>query len=156
MGCANQITRYIASSSRRRLGKLCMLDCTWIRCAASGSLLLWSLLACSGAGLGPRTGNTTLNVPLTGIPYPYSVENAFGDEPFALPMTVVTPPGENNRVFVVEEGGTIIVIPNLANPTRGTFLDISDRVAGGNPSEEGGILGLAFHPNFAANGYFFV
>ncbi|HTD67729.1 MAG TPA: PQQ-dependent sugar dehydrogenase, partial [Candidatus Limnocylindria bacterium] len=30
------------------------------------------------------------------------------------------------------------------------------RVAFGNPSEEGGILGLAFHPNYSANGFFFV
>ena len=133
-----------------------MWNRTWTRCVASGSLLFGSLLICFAAGLGPRTGNTTLNLPLSGTPYPYAMENAFGDVPFTLPMVVVTAPGENNRVFVVEQGGTIVVIPNLASPARATFLDISDRIADGNPSEEGGILGLAFHPNFAANGYFFV
>src|SRR5687767_2997074 len=155
-GCADASAGYIYVVKGGDFKELRMLNRTWTRCAAIGSLLFWSLLTCVAAGLGPRTGNTTLNLPLTGTPYPYSVENAFGDVQFTLPLAVVTAPGENNRVFVVEQGGTIVVIPNLANPTRGTFLDISDRVADGNPSEEGGILGLAFHPNFSANGYFFV
>ena len=133
-----------------------MLNRKRTRCVASISLLLGSLFIGHGAGLGPRTGNTTLNLPLTGTPYPYSTEKAFGDVEFSLPVAVVSAPGENNRVFVVEQGGTIVAIPNLGEPSRTTFLDISDRIAFGNPSEEGGILGLAFHPNFAANGHFFV
>lgn len=122
--------------------------------------LLLSLL-CAGlpaeaAGLGKRVENTTLRMPPHVSGFQYTTENAFGDLSFTHPMTVVSPPGERSRVFVVEQGGTIILIPNLNQPTKVEFLDISGKVSYGRPEDEGGILGLAFHPNYAANGHFFV
>jgi hypothetical protein len=55
---------------------------------------------------------------------------------------------------VVEQRGVIHVFNNSATTTNTTvFLDISDRVLFGG---EQGLLGLAFHPNFTANGYFYV
>ena len=59
----------------------------------------------------------------------------------------------DNRLFVVEQGGKIKIIqPNgTVNPTP--FLDISGQISNGN---EQGLLGLAFHPNYASNGYFYV
>ncbi len=57
-----------------------------------------------------------------------------------------------NRVFVVEQGGRIKVVqPGPTTPT--VFLDISSRVLAGG---ERGLLGLAFHPQYASNGRFFV
>lgn len=59
----------------------------------------------------------------------------------------------SQRLFVVEKGGRIQVVRNwqtLPEP----FLDISGRV--GSSGSEQGLLGLAFHPNYASNGYFFV
>src|SRR6188768_3700178 len=58
------------------------------------------------------------------------------------------------RLFIVEQPGTIRILqPNgqlLATP----FLDISGPVnSGGN---EQGLLGLAFHPQYAQNGFFYV
>jgi hypothetical protein len=100
--------------------------------------------------------NTTLRLPTKSSVYQYATVNAFGDLPFTFPITVVTPPGETRRLFVVEQGGTIVLIDDLDHPARNVFLDISSRVAYANPSEEGGVLGLAFHPNYAVNGYFFV
>jgi len=59
----------------------------------------------------------------------------------------------SGRLFVIEKPGRIrILIGNQLQP--GAFLDITDRV--GSNSSEQGLLGLAFHPNFAQNGYFFV
>lgn len=59
----------------------------------------------------------------------------------------------DSRLFVVEQDGIIKVLnPNgttLATP----FLNISALVTNGN---EQGLLGLAFHPNYATNGYFYV
>ena len=77
-------------------------------------------------------------------------------------MCMTTPPGETNRLFIVEKHGDIIVITNLASPTRTIFMDISSRVSIVNSSEsadvnsEQGMLGLAFHPGYATNGYFYV
>ena len=58
-----------------------------------------------------------------------------------------------NRIFVVERGGVIKVVQS-GSVTPAVFLDISTKV--GSTAGERGLLGLAFHPQFAANGYFFV
>jgi hypothetical protein len=54
----------------------------------------------------------------------------------------------DSRLFVVEQGGRIKIVGG------GTFLDIHTmiRTSGG----EQGLLGLAFHPNYATNGLFYV
>src|SRR2546423_795237 len=58
----------------------------------------------------------------------------------------------SNRLFVVEQAGRIKVLqPGAATPT--TFLDITAKVLSGG---EQGLLGLAFHPQFATNRRFFV
>lgn len=63
------------------------------------------------------------------------------------------PAGDGSgRVFIVEQRGTIQVRRPGQSGSK-TFLDISDRVTFGG---ELGLLGLAFHPNFAENGRFFV
>lgn len=81
------------------------------------------------------------------------VEDAFGSLTFGLgPVRVVSPPEETNRLFVVENGGQISVIPNLEAPTKVTALNISSRV--NNISGEG-LLGMAFHPDFSSNGFLY-
>ncbi len=73
-------------------------------------------------------------------------------EGFTLPLYLTHAGDGSGRIFVVEKGGTIAL---LENGRRGTvFLDISDRVRASG--YEQGLLGLAFHPNFARNGYFYV
>ncbi|HZD06356.1 MAG TPA: PQQ-dependent sugar dehydrogenase [Longimicrobiales bacterium] len=68
------------------------------------------------------------------------------------PLDLTTAPGDP-RLFVVEKPGTIRVLENgTLLPTP--FLDLTGRV--GNAGPEQGLLGLAFHPDYAANGRFFV
>ena len=87
----------------------------------------------------------------------YQLVDAFPGLSFTAPLDIVTPPGETNRLFVVERPGRISVITNLANPTVTTFLDIQSRVTGGaSGNDERGLMGLAFHPDYAANGLFYV
>jgi glucose/arabinose dehydrogenase/mono/diheme cytochrome c family protein len=107
-------------------------------------------------GLSNRVGNTTLRIPFTPPVKGYATTNAFGSLVFSDPVMTVTPPGETNRVFVVEQNGIVAVITNLTAPTRSVFLDIVARVAGGSPTDERGLLGMAFHPGYATNGYFYV
>lgn len=59
----------------------------------------------------------------------------------------------DDRLFVVNQQGIISSInpEGIINPA--TFLDIRDRVTYGG---ERGLLGLAFHPQYQSNGYFFV
>jgi len=69
----------------------------------------------------------------------------------------VTAPDAANRLFVVSQKGIIYVLDMNTNPpTRRTFLDISDRVSASSSGSEVGLLGLAFHPSYATNGYFYV
>lgn len=87
----------------------------------------------------------------------YQLVDAFPGLTFTAPLDILTPPGETDRIFVVERPGRIRLIRDLADPTVSTFLDIQSRVTGGTSgNDERGLLGLAFHPDFASNGYFYV
>ncbi len=56
------------------------------------------------------------------------------------------------RKFIVQQGGSIEVVQS-GSRTATQFMNIDPRVLSGG---ERGLLGLAFHPNFETNGYFFV
>ena len=89
----------------------------------------------------------------------YQLVDAFPGLTFEDALAIATPPGRTNQLFVVERRGRIAYVPdiNAANPTREVFLDITSQVSFDNTVEgERGLLGLAFHPNFEANGYFYV
>jgi len=60
----------------------------------------------------------------------------------------------DSRLFIVEQAGLIQIVN--ANGTKNTtpFLDINSIVIDGGG--ERGLLGLAFHPNYVSNGYFYV
>jgi uncharacterized repeat protein (TIGR03806 family) len=82
---------------------------------------------------------------------------------FNEPLGLATPPGETNRLFVVEKGGDIEVVQDLASPVQPVtpFLDLNGIVNGraGESFQTGGeqgLLGLAFHPDYANNRRFFV
>ncbi len=69
------------------------------------------------------------------------------------PVGITNAGDGTGRLFVVEQAGTIRILQNgVLNPEP--FLDIIDRV--GSQGSEQGLLGLAFHPQYATNGYFFV
>ncbi|MFI5407430.1 MAG: PQQ-dependent sugar dehydrogenase, partial [Nitrososphaerales archaeon] len=82
------------------------------------------------------------------------LQNAFPNLSFNNPIFLTNSGDGTNRIFVVEQNGTIIVFQNSSTTqTSKTFLDISDRIIFGG---EMGLLGLAFHPNYENNGYFYV
>jgi len=60
----------------------------------------------------------------------------------------------DDRLFVVEQDGIIKIVNSDGTVETTNFLDIDNIV--GSTGNEQGLLGLAFHPNFATNGYFFV
>jgi glucose/arabinose dehydrogenase len=69
------------------------------------------------------------------------------------PTVVTSLPGDL-RLFVVERQGTIDIVDPEVGLLDGHFLDIRDRVA--SNGIEQGLLGLAFHPDYADNGRLFV
>src|SRR5438874_1327598 len=60
----------------------------------------------------------------------------------------------DNRLFILEKEGKIRILDLDGNKSNQPFLDITDRVR--SKGSEQGLLGLAFDPNFASNGNFFV
>ncbi len=59
----------------------------------------------------------------------------------------------DSRLFVVQKGGLIRILNANGTVNSTPFLDLSSLVS---TNSERGLLGLAFHPNYATNGYFFV
>jgi len=70
------------------------------------------------------------------------------------PIFATHAPGDPNRLFIAERGGSIRILDlTTGNLLPDPFLDSIARI---NTSGEGGLLGLAFHPNFEQNGKFYV
>jgi len=70
------------------------------------------------------------------------------------PLYVTAPPGDTSRIFIVEQGGDIEILKNgVQNPTP--FIDLTAVVSIPGGSERG-LLGLAFHPDYENNGFFYV
>ena len=124
--------------------------------AAWYSFFVIGIASVPGAGPIQRVPNTTLHLPQTPPIFGFAVTNAFGNLAFTAPVAITSPPDEINRLFIVEQGGRVSVITNLAAPNRTVFLDISSKIIGGVPANEQGLLGLAFHPGYASNGCFYV
>ena len=85
----------------------------------------------------------------------FDVETAFPNLSFTRPVDLQSSNDGSNRLFVVEQEGLIQSFDN--NPETSEtqlFLDIVDRV--NDRGDEQGLLGLAFHPNFSDNGFFYV
>ena len=74
----------------------------------------------------------------------------------AAPDYAISPPGDLNRLFVIEQNGLLLLIQNgVLLPTPA--LDMRSRVAPplnpGNANDERGFLGLAFSPGFNTPGH---
>lgn len=88
-------------------------------------------------------------------PGTFDVVRVFPNLTFAQPVLLTNAGDGSDRLFVVERAGRIVVFANNEQTAQAqTFLDIRQRV-NSNGSERG-LLGLAFHPNFNDNGYFYV
>jgi len=125
---------------------------------AVGVLSLGLIAACGGSSgssptpvpsATPPTASCAAGTPVSGIPALTARLVASG---LRNPLDLQAAPGDRERLYVVEQGGRIRVI--LGGQLQATpFLDVSGRISSGG---ERGLLGLAFHPQFATNRRFFV
>src|SRR3990172_7203012 len=99
----------------------------------------------------PEPASTPTPPPPAGLPDPQAFEWVLIADGLAAPVDLQN--AGDDRLFVIEQGGVIRIVRGgelLPEP----FLDLRDRVnASGS---ERGLLGLAFHPDFAGSGLFFV
>ena len=83
-------------------------------------------------------------------------EPAFANLSFEYPVEIQQPGDGTDRLFVVEQPGRIKVFDNEEGvASTAVFLDATDAVSFSR-GQEIGLLGLAFHPRYADNGYFYV
>jgi glucose/arabinose dehydrogenase len=97
------------------------------------TVALFFTLLCFGCSHSQTVGLQTF---ATGFSSPVEITNA-GD----------------NRLFVVEQGGVIKILNSNGTTNANPFLNITGQVSTGG---EQGLLGLAFHPNYTNNGYFYI
>ncbi|MFY7987638.1 MAG: PQQ-dependent sugar dehydrogenase [Flavobacterium sp.] len=97
------------------------------------TILLFSFMSISIFGL---SQTISLQSFATGFNSPVEITNA-GD----------------SRLFVVQKGGLIRILNSNGTVNTTPFLNLSTLISSDG---ERGLLGLAFHPNYATNGYFFV
>ena len=70
------------------------------------------------------------------------------------PLFATAPPGDTGRLFLVEKTGQIKILDLTTNQVLATpFLDVSGQIS---TAGERGLLGLAFDPDYASNGFFYV
>ncbi len=96
------------------------------------------LAACSSTNGAPPDGTNGVGLALVA-------------EGLAFPLYLTAPP-DDSRLFILEKGGRIRIVRHdslLPEP----FLDIAAQVSNGS---EQGLLGLAFHPDYASNGRLFI
>jgi len=87
----------------------------------------------------------------------YVLQDAYPSLTFNSITECQTAPDAANRLFVVSQKGIIYVLNMTTNPpTQKVFLDISSRVSPSSSGSEVGLLGLAFHPSYVTNRYFYV
>ena len=132
----------------------------WLFLAAGLILLLAVFMGCAvnpGSSRGrrlyfPLVAQGSRAFPLL-FPDPAGYEWRLYLQGLSNPVALTNAGDGSGRLFVVERPGRIRIIKNdvlLAAP----FLDITDRV--GSSGSEQGLLGLAFDPNYASNGRFYV
>ena len=109
--------------------------------ACSGPLALLALLGCSSPpGTAPPATTDSLRL----VPVVTSG--------LSSPVYLTAPTGDTARLFVVEQSGQIRIVQH-GQLLPAAFLDIHTRLVSGG---EQGLLSVAFHPNYATNGYLYV
>ena len=88
----------------------------------------------------------------------YKLRPAFpGLTDFNKPIEMSHADDGTNRLFILQQGGIIYVINNTpAVNVKKVFLNLTSKVSQGGEGSEIGLLGIAFHPDYENNRYFYV
>jgi glucose/arabinose dehydrogenase len=114
-----------------------------------GLFVLLALVACSDDSTGPSG-------PGAGANDAYTIADAFPNLTFIRPTDIKNAGDGSHRLFVTEQTGRILSFEDGSSTSIVfTYLDISSEVQWQQFSELG-LLGIAFHPDFKNNGYFYV
>jgi uncharacterized repeat protein (TIGR03806 family) len=74
------------------------------------------------------------------------LQRVFANVSLSAPVAMLQAPGDDSRWFVVQKAGIVRVFANTASPTASNFISLTV-----NSNSEGGLLGMAFHPQWVTN-----
>jgi glucose/arabinose dehydrogenase/plastocyanin len=95
--------------------------------------------------------------PTTPIPTGLTLGLSLVADGLTHPVGMATPNDGTGRIFIVDQIGSVMIIDADGMLLDTPFLDITDRMVNLQPSyDERGLLSMAFHPDYANNGRFFV
>ncbi len=111
-----------------------------------------------------RLTNEALAMPSAPPTNTWQLVDALPGLTFTRPVCLTPVPGDANQLYVCQQGGVIRRVADVTSltPTTNVFLDLTTLGVGFNMGPflagqpENGLLGLAFHPDYANNGYFYV
>ena len=111
-------------------------------------------------GLDSRPPNATCKPPARPPnASPLAFQQVYQNLSLGTPMVLDHIPGDGSKWFGAQRGGTIVSFPS-ASPMPADVKQVADVGAlagiGVETNGEGGLLGMAFHPKFAANGRLYV
>jgi glucose/arabinose dehydrogenase len=90
-------------------------------------------------------------------PLPVQAARAFPKLKFDLPLFLTHAGDGTKRAFVLAQKGQVHVFPNNQDVAQTKiFLDIADHTVYKDSENEQGLLGIAFHPKYKENGWFFI
>jgi glucose/arabinose dehydrogenase len=75
-----------------------------------------------------------------------ALQRAFPALTFSSPVAMLQAPGDSSRWYVVERGGRVVVFPNDSQVTPAQVAQVIKVTV--DTAGEGGLLGMAFHPDF--------
>ncbi|MBC8127958.1 MAG: PQQ-dependent sugar dehydrogenase [Gloeobacteraceae cyanobacterium ES-bin-144] len=107
-----------------------------------------------------RIPNSSLNVPASPPPLAVQLTTAFTG--LTDPVCLASPPGDTQRLFVCEKAGSLEVYTDVTTNTStpSVFLNLASLLTSRgeaiSTNSEQGLIGLAFHPSYATNRYFYL
>jgi len=100
----------------------------------------------------PATITANCSAPEGGVPN-LSLELVAGG--LTRPLYVTQAPGDDTRLFIMEKGGAVRVLVN-GELQQAPFINVSSLLTDSGAQGEQGLLGMAFHPDYATNGLFYL
>jgi glucose/arabinose dehydrogenase len=95
--------------------------------------------------------------PRAALPYTVTLRNYFDAMTFNRPLHLAPYPGEDSAFVVLQQNGRIITVRRANNAwVKTDSAVISGLRAGTSGGDEQGLLGFAFHPNYNANGKYYL
>ena len=117
-----------------------------MRLNLTAALSIAVIAGCGGGGGGEDLYDVVIAPPLTSTVPTIAMQAVFGNLVFDQPVALLQAPRDAARWFVVEKGGVVRIFANDEDTLSSSiFLDISGIT---NASAEGGMLGMAFDPEF--------